>query len=106
MEQFTRLADLNGDGVVEWTEVLELTPSILRKLYTVVPPGPHDWSLIVDEEGKEHYLNKRTAVTVSVRPPDFVPDVEEAKGEEVNQYVLATGEDKVDRERMNGRGEW
>jgi hypothetical protein len=98
VEQFTRLADLNGDGVVEWTEVLELTPSILRKLYTVVPPGPHDWSLIVDEEGKEHYLNKRTAVTVSVRPPVFVPDVEEAKGEEVKQYVLATGEDKVDRE--------
>jgi len=84
VEQFTSLADSNGDGMVEWTEVLELTPLILRKLYTALPPGPHDWCAIIDAEENEYYLNKRTGLTVSTRPPDYVPvrtETEEGKAE-------------------------
>jgi hypothetical protein len=66
---------------VEWTEVLELTPLILRKLYTGLPPGSHDWCAIIDAEGKECYLNKRTGVTVSTRPPDYVPAATTTEGE-------------------------
>lgn len=65
---------------MEWTEVLELTPLILRKLYTALPPGPHDWCAIVDEEGNEYYLNKRTGLTVSTCPPDYVPVMTETEG--------------------------
>jgi len=71
---------------VQWTEVLELTPLILRKLYTALPPGPHDWCAIIDAEGKEYYLNKRTGVTVSTRPPDYVPVATEGgEGGEVGE---------------------
>ena len=96
IEQFCRLADANGDGVVEWVEVLELTPLILKKLYASIPPGPHDWCMIVGVEGRAFYLNKRTGLVVTSRPPDYVEEEEaeeeDKTGEEEEEDK--TGEDK------------
>ena len=49
-DTFYTYADLDGDGKIILSEVTELAPQILKKIYESIEPGPKDWCKITREE--------------------------------------------------------
>lgn len=41
--------------VQHWMEAVQRMPLILNNIYSMLPPGPHDWCPLADKDGSVYY---------------------------------------------------